>query len=49
MSESSVKMMKPVYFIASTADAYMAPLAHSSYEFLRFGPTRQVNFCHALG
>jgi hypothetical protein len=35
MSKSSDKMIKLGYVIASTAEAYMAPLAHSSYENLK--------------
>jgi hypothetical protein len=35
MSKSSDKMIKPGYIYASTAEAYMAPLAHSSYENLK--------------
>ena len=34
-SKSSDKMIQPGYVIASTAEAYMSPLAHSSYENLK--------------
>ena len=35
MSKSLDKMIKLGYVIASTAEAYMAPLAHSNYENLK--------------
>jgi len=35
MSKSSDRLKRPGYVITSTAEAYVAPLAHSSYEKLK--------------